>query len=735
MHTSRSDINLLKLTSSKPIDIITSRTNIFTRTNIEISKNIDLNYSVYVDNTGLASSPDNIISKIYPKQNDKWVDSNLIYCCQLCDNSFTFLNRKHHCRACGGVYCSSCCNKYIEIPQNLIKVPEQDTNLKINLKNAFKWFSNNKLELVCNNCDNKINDIKKVDHLIKIFEYLDLKSLYKMKLICKNYNIAATHILSRFRDIQYGNSNKHYTIWEKNILIESKNYLINHSVWFTNLIKCIFDTSKNLENIIWLENILKLLLNNNTYKIQNLKCFTLMCSRKCKNTLDFDDIFEIFDYIIYIIKKDETIIESTNVKNIIILLTRILFNKIIKKIHTIIPLLCNFYNTIFDYETINLDDNFITKLFEVIYADTYSKKKIITFVIYEKYYYENNINNHDLKQQHNNIFFKCSIKYIIDKYGTKILNDITKMMISINNIINDKITNLDFPFIYPLEPNYMILNIINKSYYKSNTKPLLITATIKHYEDNTTKIIKFIIKKSNTLRKEQLISCLVDILQYKISDTYDEIPTYQIIMLTKEIGIIEYIDNSITLRSINEKGYTLQNYILNQNLNLKLDTIKTKFVQSLAISSAIAYIIGLGDRHLDNIMINTSGYIFHVDYGYIMENPTIMFNLPEIKVTDDIIDFLGGNNSVYYNEFKKMIVKIYNQMRANKNMLYIYFRFICDSGFLDWNIVYNKLDSKLMTGMKCKDVEITLINEIESSNTYAGFISDMCHNYKQRFFS
>jgi hypothetical protein len=33
-------------------------------------------------------------------------------------------------------------------------------------------------------------------------------------------------------------------------------------------------------------------------------------------------------------------------------------------------------------------------------------------------------------------------------------------------------------------------------------------------------------------------------------------------MLTKELGLIEYIDDAITLRYINDKGYTLQNYIL-----------------------------------------------------------------------------------------------------------------------------------------------------------------------------
>jgi len=749
------DLKLFQQKRATPIDII--KTNIYNKTNMynkinitnnlmtnqsnmienefnELNESSELNYSIYIDNSEAGTSPDNLINKVYPKQNDKWVDSNLIYICQLCSIGFTFFNRKHHCRACGGVFCGNCCNKYIEIPENLIKIPEKDTSIKFNIvKNTFNWFSNNNTQLVCDTCEKKIDNLKKVDYLIKVFEYLDLESLYKIKPVCKNYNIASTLLLSKFRDIQYGIYNKSYTLWERYILYESKEYLINHTTWCVNLIKSIIEYTyytKNNDRVIWLENTLKMILENNSYKIKNISCFTLMCSRKCKNKIDFDDIIEILEYIRYIIKKDKDILNINEIKNIIIICTQMLFSKILNKINTVIPIICNFYNNLFEYDIIYSDIKFINKLFDVIFTNEKSIKKIISLITYEKYYYENNENI-----IYNNKFFRCITKYINDHFGTKLLNDITKMMISINNILNDKTSPIDFPFIYPFDPNYIIVNINNKYVFKSNTHPLLVNATIKKIDDGTTKNVKFIIKRTNVLRKEQLISCLVDILQYKISDTYIEIPTYQIIMLTKEIGVIEYIENSITLRNINEKGYTLQNFILNKNLNNKLDTIKTQFVKSLAISSAIAYIIGLGDRHLDNIMINSSGSIFHVDYGYIMENPTIIFNMPEIKVTDDIIDFLGGNNSKYYNDFKELIVKIYNQYRANKNILYIYFKFICDNGFLDWNKVYNKLDSKLMTGMKCKDVEITLINEIESSNTYTGFISDICHNYKQKLFN
>ena len=130
--------------------------------------------------------------------------------------------------------------------------------------------------------------------------------------------------------------------------------------------------------------------------------------------------------------------------------------------------------------------------------------------------------------------------------------------------------------------------------------------------------------------------------------------------------------------------------------------------------------------------------------GNIMENnldiTKIQVNVPEnispeIKLTDDIIDFLGGMQSVYYKAFKTHIVQIYNLYRANKNILYMYFNLICAEGFLDWNLIKSKLDAKLMNGMKCKDVEITLINEIESTNSFVELVADFCHAYKQKIFT
>lgn len=57
-----------------------------------------------------------IDSKVAPE----WQDSDA---CMMCSKMFTFINRKHHCRSCGGVFCAQHSSKTIELPELGINIP------------------------------------------------------------------------------------------------------------------------------------------------------------------------------------------------------------------------------------------------------------------------------------------------------------------------------------------------------------------------------------------------------------------------------------------------------------------------------------------------------------------------------------------------------------------------------------------------------------------------------------
>ena len=54
----------------------------------------------------------------------------------------------------------------------------------------------------------------------------------------------------------------------------------------------------------------------------------------------------------------------------------------------------------------------------------------------------------------------------------------------------------------------------------------------------------------------------------------------------------------------------------------KYDEILDTYIKSCAGYCTVTYLMAVGDRHLENLMIDKMGHLFHIDFGFIFgKNP------------------------------------------------------------------------------------------------------------------
>lgn len=79
--------------------------------------------------------------------------------------------------------------------------------------------------------------------------------------------------------------------------------------------------------------------------------------------------------------------------------------------------------------------------------------------------------------------------------------------------------------------------------------------------------------------------------------------------------------------------------------------------------TVITYLLGVGDRHYDNLLLRENGKLFHIDFGYILgRDPKPM--APPIKLGKEILlDVVGGKDSEYFTAFKNHTITAYLSLR------------------------------------------------------------------------
>ena len=175
-------------------------------------------------------------------------------------------------------------------------------------------------------------------------------------------------------------------------------------------------------------------------------------------------------------------------------------------------------------------------------------------------------------------------------------------------------------------------------------------------------------KNGDDLRQDQLIIQIIRLMDKVLKDVNLDmcLKPYNVIATSMKDGFVEFVQNSSTIYDRIKKKQSLGNY-LKENLPNNPDIIDT-FIKSCAGYCVITYLLGIGDRHLENLMVDNKGHLFHIDFGFILgKDPKP--KPPPMILCKEMVEAMGGENSQGYNTFKTKCVEVFLQLRKHCKLI------------------------------------------------------------------
>lgn len=219
-----------------------------------------------------------------------------------------------------------------------------------------------------------------------------------------------------------------------------------------------------------------------------------------------------------------------------------------------------------------------------------------------------------------------------------------------------------FPGMFKYKVKDIRLNHITKK--NSKTCPTVIPIVYTN-DRGERHIQKILIKKENIISDAILMDCL-HYLKHLSSEFGGIVVTYNTVPLGAGIGAIEFVNASLTIHSI-EANTSLQSFILECNQKETVMSVQNKIVNSLFPQTVFQYIFGLGDRHNNNIMCTPDGLIFNIDYSTFLfgQAPTHKKMMTrKMYISQSIMNCIGENTK-WYSLFAQKCQLLFSRVRDN----------------------------------------------------------------------
>lgn len=215
-------------------------------------------------------------------------------------------------------------------------------------------------------------------------------------------------------------------------------------------------------------------------------------------------------------------------------------------------------------------------------------------------------------------------------------------------------------------------------------------------EDPFSEPISVLFKFGDDLRQDALTLQMFTIMDrlWKREGLDLKMSLYKCLPTGPSMGMIEVVPEAETTARIQKeaggimgafKQTPLSNWLKSYNSEAAmLDDAIENFTRSCAAYCVATYVIGVGDRHNDNIMVTKSGRLFHIDFAHFLGN-IIKFGVYKRErapfvLTPEFAYVMGGEKSPGFAQFKALACNIYNKLRKHSSTFISLFELMLFAG-------------------------------------------------------